>query len=787
MQYPMLPVEKKSTNYIDLFGGYNHNEKINENEFYDMQNMTSDSYPLLASRKNRGLPNITGPEYYSKNTRGFLYKSDLYQVCTNQDTISLIKNGTHFHTLNNRILDANIERQLVMMGAYIVVLPDKVYFNVTSPGDSGEIETSLTSDVGESIIAQPCDIDGNTYEINCVSDTIPEIFWDGFIWLDTHEEPFLLKQYTIANSTWMPLDDTYIKLTCKNIGKNIKDGDGINLSGFVEENMKKLNGSTVIYSVIDDNNIIIKGVLDYISKEFVLKVHSTQKLSETNKEFFAYCDKSLAENALANKEIIVDGNKMICISNTAPTPSRERRVSEDESKWLAKGSPTLTVAFNANNTTVLYVLSTYNGVEGVNSDYLQNGELVRIGENDDYYPVVAVGGTVFGLNGVVKLHLQQPVTVKEGTIIYPIDEYTSDSLYVTNIITSSDKMIHRGDGVSVSLGYVWNQTDPITITRTMPTLDYVIESNNRLWGCRYGLDDKGNFVNQIYASALGDFKNWSVFTGTSADSYFATVGTSGPFTGAVNYMGYPVFFKEDCIHTIYGSYPSQYQINTMIARGVQSGSHKSLTVINEVLYYKSIDGVMAYTGTLPSFISYKLGKDRYYKAVACGYRDKLYIAMSKDKDSTSSSELFVYDINYGTWYKESEIDATELLSTKDDIYYLSGYELKSLFGTGQVEEETVEWFTESGLLGIYTSNKKYITKMNVRLWLDTNTTVVFYIKYDSDDDWRTIKEVRGDNKIKSVCLPILPRRFDSFKIRIEGKGNAKIYSISKTIEEGSDM
>ena len=59
----------------------------------------------------------------------------------------------------------------------------------------------------------------------------------------------------------------------------------------------------------------------------------------------------------------------------------------------------------------------------------------------------------------------------------------------------------------------------ITFARTMPIMDYITEANNRLWGCRYGLDDNGELVNRLYACKLGDFKNWNCFLGVSTDSY----------------------------------------------------------------------------------------------------------------------------------------------------------------------------------------------------------------------------------------------------------------------------
>ena len=53
--YPILTESAENRQTIDVFGGYNHNLRINENEFYDMENLTSDVYPVLSPRKARGL------------------------------------------------------------------------------------------------------------------------------------------------------------------------------------------------------------------------------------------------------------------------------------------------------------------------------------------------------------------------------------------------------------------------------------------------------------------------------------------------------------------------------------------------------------------------------------------------------------------------------------------------------------------------------------------------------------------------------------------------------------
>ena len=38
----------------------------------------------------------------------------------------------------------------------------------------------------------------------------------------------------------------------------------------------------------------------------------------------------------------------------------------------------------------------------------------------------------------------------------------------------------------------------------------------------------------------------------------------------------------------------------------------------------------------------------------------------------------------------------------------------------------------------------------------------------------------------SISVPIRPRRCDHLRLRVVGEGEAKIYSIAKVVEEGSD-
>lgn len=327
------------------------------------------------------------------------------------------------------------------------------------------------------------------------------------------------------------------------------------------------------------------------------------------------------------------------------------------------------------------------------------------------------------------------------------------------------------------------QTGSITVSRKMPNMDFVVESNNRLWGCRYGTALNGETVNEIYASKLGDFRNWNSFQGISTDSYAASCGTDGPFTGAIT-MGYPLFFKENCMHKVYGSIPSNFQIQTTSCRGVQPGCSQSLATVNETVYYKSRSGVCAYDGSLPREVSNALGTAPYSDAVGGSHGGKYYISMQGEQ----GWELFVYDTERGMWHREDTLHVGGFASFQGELYCIDAEErnIITLLGSGEAYEETVNWSVETGDLGLSNSEKKYIARIVVRLNVEPQATVDISIQYDQDGEWIHLAHVMGMN-LRGVSVPIRPRRCDHMKLLLEGAGMGKIYSITKTIEWGSDL
>ena len=398
--FPRLPQVASKREVIDSFRGYDHRMKIKKNEFYDMVNLSSASYPMLSCRESRGeVLRLEQPGgMLAKEKLAYIEKGRLWYG--GEETPVTVSAG---------------EKQLVSMGAYICIFPDKLFYNTADPTDYGSMEARYSS--AGAVKGTLCRMDGTEYQTPRVADEPRADPENGELWIDSAGETDILKQWSSESQSWVEIPTVYTRLRFVSQGELpglFRALDGVEITGCQEES---LNGSKIIQAI--------------------------------------------------------------------------------------------------------------GGGEG----------------EPDYIVIV----------GLIRQVLEQT----EGSI---------------------------------------------RIERTVPDMDFVCESQNRLWGCRYGNDGERN-LNEIYGCALGDFKNWRQYQGLSTDSWTASVGSDGPWTGAVNYLGSPMFFKENNIHKVTVSSYGAHRLTETVCRGVQPGSHRSLAVVNETLYYKADNEVCAYQGGFPA-VSY---------------------------------------------------------------------------------------------------------------------------------------------------------------------------------------
>lgn len=345
--------------------------------------------------------------------------------------------------------------------------------------------------------------------------------------------------------------------------------------------------------------------------------------------------------------------------------------------------------------------------------------------------------------------------------------------------------------------------DTVVLKWSLPQMDFMIESGNRLWGCYYGKVNKvvdgvarNVTVNEIYASALGSFKEWYQDLGISTDAFTASVGGDGPWTGAVTYQGNPIFFKEKTMHRVYGSYPAQYQIQTTECKGVQPGCGESLAIVDNVLYYKATDGFCAYDGSLPTVISAALGDVRYSKVTGGSY-NRQYFASAYD----GKWHVLIYDARLGLWHhaerKEYSGDTwRKWQAVGNEMHYIDASDavtaIHTWYGSGTKDTDPVEWFAETGDLGLtyksgaytYTdSAHKRVTRITIRAKMGIGSFMRIEISYDGGE-WEQVSTIAGWS-LESFFLPMPIARCDHFRLRFSGRGPAQIYSIDKTVQGGS--
>jgi len=336
----------------------------------------------------------------------------------------------------------------------------------------------------------------------------------------------------------------------------------------------------------------------------------------------------------------------------------------------------------------------------------------------------------------------------------------------------------------------------ITAAREIPDLDFICESNNRLWGCRYGMAD-GQVLNEIYASKLGDFKNWRSYMGLSTDSYTVSVGTDGKFTGACTLRGVPTFFKENCVHRVSGTMPSNFQMTTTVLRGVEEGSERSMVITGETLYYKSRTEIMAYDGTLPQAISAPLGPElkTMHNARAGAFGSKYFISL---EDSSGTFRLYVWDGGRGVWHRLEDTRVEYFASQDDSLYAMitnsGGHILADLNGVNGIRQPV----TAQAILGPFgyeTEDQKYLGRMNLRLQLGADSWVSVAAQYDGtnklEGGWIVHGEAYGpasgtEETIRTMMLPILPRRCDHFRLRLNMRGRVKLISMGMVYMGGAD-
>ncbi len=349
------------------------------------------------------------------------------------------------------------------------------------------------------------------------------------------------------------------------------------------------------------------------------------------------------------------------------------------------------------------------------------------------------------------------------------------------------------EGVLPASGSIEN----ISLESRVPEMDFALEHGNRIWACRFGKGRGGEFVNELYASALGDPTAWSRFQGISTDSYAVSLGVYGAFTGAQSLGGELLFFKENHIIRVTGDTPSEFTVTAFPARGVEAGQSGSITPLNERVFYKSSRGITVFDGAFPSDISDSLGDGEFTDCVGGAVQGRYYCAATYKNER----RIYVYDTATRQWFSENDPASTVfMLSDGRSLYFLGladaesfGYSLtaESFKAVGEreigfapgkryrfYEEDEICWFAETGESeNTAYPYRKTVRSIKLKVSLKDESRLSLLVKTDRDDEFRRVLLLdRPTDGVYSAHVNTIPCH--SLRLRFEGKGDVKVYSYS---------
>ena len=743
---PELPTWDKQVLNTQTFAGLNRGLSIADGEMADMLNMTGDYYPVLATRRARNVASFAvdggGQAIYPEGISGMI-GGDKLVVCSGEHVyVDGVKHG-----LKLSADEAMNPKHLVGMGAYICIWPDKKYLNLTNPDDFGDMGSRWVAEGDRTISAMMCRKDGTNYDENSISvgNTAPESPQDQQFWLDTSVDSDVLKQYSDSQKQWVSIATTFIKIQATGIGNGIKEGDVVHLSGAAAA------GNTTQSTIGDETlSFAADGFNLYSSFRTVLISDSDGQRYESTTPTTAEQTKVITVSGIPDGAVVTGA----VVKFKASYPMYGK-------KLLAMNG----VSFGYGGDVELPVEVAGNGDVTLKFRFQSGNNATGVGEH---------GGSITISNLVLE-------------VSYAVSGASDEDNEQVNALNTTNTVYGCGNDYIIVAGLLRKSMELAgTLVRELkiPDLDYVCEANNRIWGCSYATVD-GALTNEIRCCALGDFRNWYRFDGTSQDSYVMSVGSDGKFTAAYSLQGIPLLWKEGYLHKISGTQPSNFMLNTLRCRGVQDGSWRSMAAVNEVLVYKSRQDVMVYDGAMPYAIGEPLGKERYTEAVGGAYRDKYFVNM---RGADLGYSTYVFDVSKGLWHKEDEASIRHMASSGGELYLAvdqRGTDTLMVVGSQEGQQESFGWMVTFGKFGFQTEQQKYLSRFNIRAQLSKGSTMTLEIQYDSDGKWVNMGTVRSA-QFKTFTLPVVPRRCDHCQVRLSGNGTCKIYSVAREFETGGD-
>lgn len=675
MYLPRTEREQTQKDVQIEFRGYNHNLFVQENEFFDEQNMTGKYWPVMSPRGTIYQYRL----YPQPAEEAFTYLQGMIGD-GNGNMLAVDDNEVFLNGISKgRLKSLGVRRTLVPYGGYVAIFPDKYIYNWNT-GALEEMERHIDTSENPNLssVFFLSDKYGNAI-VYTSSGTAPANPADGEYWVDTSSIPGVLKRWSAYNSMWSTQPTTYVAITIASpaFDFGFSEGDGITITN---SGIQDFDGDYVL-EYADRYTIVVKGF--HAPTDMIYP--STIVLDRTVPDMDFVC----AHN-----------NRLWGCSNT-----------EHEIYACKLGDP-----------------KNWRSYAGISTD----SYALTIPEETKFTGCAALHGSVlfFKEQKIYKIYGTKPAN-------YQLSEISCAGVCSggNGSIAQIDEVLYYAgsDGV-----YAYDGSIPRLISGGAFERDWLFKSaaggtdGKRYYVCL----ERMNEVRESEWECLFEYNPasglWSRWQDMSAWNF-------------VEYMpGVQAFIKD----------PDPLATNADLV----------------------VDGSV-YGDTEVPFRFVNLTGVPYVETDELAGR---YVRIGGAKYKVLSNTENTLTVDSGAHASDGEP-----ISPSDMILCF----MRPINVIMAEDKETVPWYAETGDIAYYDTNRRYISKLQVRTELEQGSTFKVALQYDQGP-WEDVYTQNAPNEAsarKTYVIPIIPHRCDTVRMKFYGTGGCKIFAVSKHYEQGSEL
>ena len=156
IRYPYLQEQPASQVTTDVFRGLNLGSRIGEGEFSEMENLTSDHFPVLSPRQKRSrCYNTSDPQGMYKVPGGALF-------FVSGNSLNMY-DGQQVYGISDGLIETQIPRQFALMGSRLVLAPDMKWLDLQHPFEGLKDMAAVLKKTEGEVTFSLCQRDGTAF------------------------------------------------------------------------------------------------------------------------------------------------------------------------------------------------------------------------------------------------------------------------------------------------------------------------------------------------------------------------------------------------------------------------------------------------------------------------------------------------------------------------------------------------------------------------------------------------------------------------------------------------